>query len=118
MPDVVDDPAVTFGGVPHVRGLRPLVTSSLEQRPWLLPAVTFGLLVAFGAAVAVQFRASRREAAAVRAQAEFLTTVTHELKTPLASIRLLGEMLVEGRARGREAEYTACSPAKRGACRC
>jgi signal transduction histidine kinase len=105
VPDLVDDPAATCGGVPHVRGLRPLVTSSLEQRPWLWPAITFALLLAFGAAVTVQFRAARREAAAVRAQADFLTTVTHELKTPLASIRLLGEMLVEGRARGREADY-------------
>jgi signal transduction histidine kinase len=31
--------------------------------------------------------------------------VTHELKTPLAGIRLLGEMLAEGRARGREQDY-------------
>jgi signal transduction histidine kinase len=105
VPDVVDDATATFGGVPHLRGLRPLNTSSLEQRPWLLPAITFGLLVAFGAAVWFQFRAARREAAAVMAQAEFLTTVTHELKTPLASIRLLGEMLLEGRAKGREGEY-------------
>lgn len=105
VPDVVDDAAATFAGVPHLRGLRPVNTSSLEQRPWLLPAVTFGLLVAFGAALWFQFRAARREAAAVQAQAEFLTTVTHELKTPLASIRLLGEMLLEGRAKGREGDY-------------
>ena len=36
-----------------------------------------------------------------------MTGVTHELKTPLAAIRLLAEMLSEGRARDREAEYHA-----------
>ncbi|MBL8725719.1 MAG: HAMP domain-containing histidine kinase, partial [Planctomycetes bacterium] len=52
-------------------------------------------------------RASAREGEALAAQAEFLTNVTHELKTPLAAIRLLAEMLAEGRAVGREAEYQA-----------
>ncbi len=48
----------------------------------------------------------RREAAAVRARAEFLTVVTHELKTPLAAIRLLAEMLVENRVPvGKTDEY-------------
>jgi two-component system phosphate regulon sensor histidine kinase PhoR len=50
-------------------------------------------------------RGARAEVRAARAQSEFLTTVTHELKTPLAGIRLLGEMLAEGRAKGREQDY-------------
>ncbi|MCC7062113.1 MAG: HAMP domain-containing histidine kinase [Planctomycetes bacterium] len=97
--------AQVFAGIPFVRGLRATADSALDQRPWLLPTLTLCLLVAFGLAVWQQFRAARREAAAVAAQAEFLTTVTHELKTPLASIRLLGEMLLEGRAVGRETDY-------------
>ncbi|MFO1076296.1 MAG: HAMP domain-containing sensor histidine kinase [Planctomycetota bacterium] len=99
------DPAAAFAGVPFVRGLVPTGASAAAQQRWLLPALTLALLAAFGLATAQQLRAQRREAAAVRAQAEFLTTVTHELKTPLASIRLLGEMLAEGRARGRETDY-------------
>ncbi|MCA8973206.1 MAG: HAMP domain-containing histidine kinase [Planctomycetes bacterium] len=97
--------AVTAMGIPFVAGLVPSREPAAIQRRWLLPATTLALLVAFGLTVAQSLRATRREAAAVRAQAEFLTTVTHELKTPLASIRLLGEMLVEGRAAGREREY-------------
>ncbi|MGB3968051.1 MAG: HAMP domain-containing sensor histidine kinase, partial [Planctomycetota bacterium] len=103
-PDVVPGTAAPFAGIPHLRGLRP-TAAAIGTRPWLLPAATFALLAAFALAVWQQFRASRREAEAVRTQAEFLTTVTHELKTPLASIRLLAEMLSEGRAAGREAEY-------------
>ncbi|MEO6594454.1 MAG: HAMP domain-containing sensor histidine kinase, partial [Planctomycetota bacterium] len=102
---VTNDGAPSFAGVPRLRGLRPSVGPSLGENAWLLPTSTLVLLCAFASAAWLQFRASRREAAAVRAQAEFLTTVTHELKTPLASIRLLGEMLAEGRAKGREAEY-------------
>ncbi|MBM4060560.1 MAG: HAMP domain-containing histidine kinase [Planctomycetes bacterium] len=104
-PEFGPDPAPGFGGVPFLRGVRPPGGDAPSTRPWLLPALAGGLLLAFGLATALQLRAARREAAAVRAQAEFLTTVTHELKTPLASIRLLGEMLAEGRARGREQDY-------------
>jgi two-component system phosphate regulon sensor histidine kinase PhoR len=39
----------------------------------------------------------RREVDLTAARARFLTNVTHELKTPLASIRLFAEMLLEGR---------------------
>ncbi|MCR9244258.1 MAG: HAMP domain-containing histidine kinase [bacterium] len=104
-PMVDDSPVPGFAAIPFVRGLQPASGWSRAEGRWLLPTLTLVLLAAFGLAVAQQLRAQRREAAAVRAQAEFLTTVTHELKTPLASIRLLGEMLVEGRARGRENDY-------------
>lgn len=52
-------------------------------------------------------RASRREIEAARAKSEFLAGVTHELKTPLASIRLYGELLEEGRIteEGKQKEY-------------
>lgn len=95
----------SFGDVPGLRGVVPSQAYAFADRPWLLPAITAALLLAFAGALWQQVRAMRRESAAVRTQAEFLTTVTHELKTPLASIRLLGEMLAEGRAKGREDEY-------------
>jgi len=40
-------------------------------------------------------RAAGREAQAARLKGEFLTTVTHELKTPLAGIRLVAELLAD-----------------------
>ncbi len=76
--------------------------------------VGFALVLAACAAVFVggliaMRRALRRETEALRARAEFLTSVTHELKTPLASIRLLAERLREGRVRGveKQQEYYA-----------
>jgi signal transduction histidine kinase len=105
--DAADATGTRFGDVPGVRGIlqpgRPAVPT------WLGPALTASLLalllLAFVLALRWQLRAGQREVAAARLQAQFLTTVTHELKTPLAGIHLLGEMLAEGRAAGREQEY-------------
>ncbi|MEZ6038024.1 MAG: HAMP domain-containing sensor histidine kinase [Planctomycetota bacterium] len=96
--------AASFTGVPGLRELRS-VTGMQGSPAWLVPAITALLLLGFAFAGVQQVRGARREAAAVAAQAQFLTTVTHELKTPLAGIRLLAEMLAEGRAPGREPEY-------------
>ncbi|MBK8980418.1 MAG: HAMP domain-containing histidine kinase [Planctomycetes bacterium] len=64
------------------------------------------LLAACGVALALALRATARavdrESLAVRSRADFLQSVTHELKTPLAAIRLLAERLAEGRVRGAE----------------
>jgi len=99
------DVGQTFAGLPGVGG----ITTPPRSSVWLQPALIGGLLVvlalAFSGAIRLRLRAARAEVAAVRTQSEFLTTVTHELKTPLAAIRLLGEMLADGRARGREADY-------------
>ena len=42
-------------------------------------------------------RAARASAAIASVRADFVATVTHELKTPLATIRAVGETLVRGR---------------------
>ncbi|MEZ6197288.1 MAG: HAMP domain-containing sensor histidine kinase [Planctomycetota bacterium] len=57
--------------------------------------VALGLL--FVVTLFTTLRALRQEARAAATRADFTTSVTHELKTPLASIRLLAEMLEEDR---------------------
>ena len=102
------DLQTTFAGVPGLRGIGAL-DEQPQEPPWLRPLLLGALLLvltfALALAVVVQLRGARAEVRAARTQSEFLTTVTHELKTPLAGIRLLGEMLAEGRAKGREADY-------------
>lgn len=96
---------VSVGAVPGIARLRPERRPGLASSAWLVPTLAGLLSVAFLLAFIQHRRAGRRETEAIRAQAQFLTTVTHELKTPLAGIRLLGEMLAEGRAKGRESDY-------------
>jgi len=55
------------------------------------------LLLAFGAGVVLVLRSLRREIVLARQQREFLSAVTHELRTPLASARLALQSLRLGR---------------------
>src|SRR5262249_36845581 len=53
-------------------------------------------------------RGAARERELARLKSDFVSTVSHELKTPLTSIRMFAEMLVEGVAgadRDRERHY-------------
>lgn len=83
------DRAVLAGAVLAVE---PTVVDAPGGRWWLIPLVV-GLAAVLGFALHRSLRALQRETDAARSRADFLTSVTHELKTPLASIRLLSEML-------------------------
>lgn len=71
----------------------PLPPPTLLARPAAVVTATLLLVLLFAGSAFFGLRALRREALAMRARADFLTGVTHELKTPVASIRLLAEVL-------------------------
>jgi signal transduction histidine kinase len=67
------------------------------QFQWVTPlSVVAFCAVLGGIALFVQARASRQQAALLGRQREFTTRVTHELKTPLAGIRVMAENLETG----------------------
>ena len=63
------------------------------------------LLLAFGAGVYLVLRALRREIVLARQQSEFLSAVTHELRSPLASARLHVQSLRLGRVAAEKREH-------------
>lgn len=63
---------------------------------WIAGALTL-LACVVGAGSWILVRTVRREMEVSRMKSEFVARVSHELKTPLASIRLFGEMLRDGR---------------------
>lgn len=87
--------------LPHLR-LGTVSLFEIERNPayrthfiWqILPILVAGLLGMF--AVFVRYTADRQERALRTRQQEFATRVTHELKTPLAGIRLMAENLEMG----------------------
>jgi len=74
-----------------------LVRMARRRRQWYMAVV----LVAVGAIFSglyFTFRSVSREVELARLKTEFVSNVSHELKTPLTSIRMFGEMLKLGRA--------------------
>lgn len=71
----------------------PLPDPSWLTRPATVASATGALVLVFATTLWLGWRAQRREALATRARAEFVTGVTHELKTPVASIRLIADVL-------------------------
>jgi signal transduction histidine kinase len=71
-------------------------------------ALTGGLVALLVIGLIATIRGAARERELARLKSEFVSTVSHELKTPLTSIRMFGEMLQQGVAgsdRDREARY-------------
>jgi len=85
--------------VAGVAGVVPAAAPSV-QPPWLFAALVAALGLLFSGALWSTLRGLREQARAQQAHSEFLTSVTHELKTPLASMRLFAELLAEGRVTG------------------
>jgi two-component system, OmpR family, phosphate regulon sensor histidine kinase PhoR len=92
------------GTVPGVEGFMLLMRPVTPPRGRLLAArglLWLGIATCLGALMLVQ-RALAREARAVAREKGFVASVTHELRTPVAAIRVLGEALADGTGDPRE----------------
>ena len=80
------------------------ITARLERMEdqWITPLVVIVICLILGfSALTVQVRASWKQRELLARQREFTTRVTHELKTPLAGIRIMAENLELGAFRDR-----------------
>lgn len=108
---VPDDPG-EFDSAPVVPGFavlraEPVPTTGFAAGPTGLAVLVAALAILCGGGTFLALRGARREAEATHLRGEFLTTVTHELKTPLAGIRLVSELLGDDHVRDepRRREY-------------
>jgi signal transduction histidine kinase len=73
------------------------VDADATRRAWIVGALLALLLAGGGTAVLLTLRAARREADAGRARSDFLARVGHDLRTPVARVRLFAETLADGK---------------------
>lgn len=78
-----------------------LAANEGAQRTLVVAAITSLLLAV---AVFLSVRAARESAALAEMRSDFVATVTHELKTPIATIRAVSETLASGRVGGVDAQ--------------
>lgn len=81
------------------------VYADMRQRQNLSMAILVfvAALLVFGSYITV--RIVRRELEIARMRADFVSTVSHEFRSPLTGIRQLGEMLLDGRAVDEEKQH-------------
>lgn len=74
-----------------------LTQNIIRRRSWIYGIATVLLLLAMFLGVALIIRDSAREKHLARLRSDFISNVTHELKTPLTSIYMFAETLLLGR---------------------
>jgi signal transduction histidine kinase len=101
---------IRIDGTPWVLQVWPgrpdAILADIKQKQALSMAMLgfVAVLLAFGSYITV--RIVRRELEIGRLRADFVSTVSHEFRSPLTGIRQLGEMLLEGRVVDREKQQS------------
>ena len=81
-----------------------LIKDIVNRRSWIYGIASILLLVAMLLGVALILRDIAREKHLARLRSDFISNVTHELKTPLTSIRMYAESLMMGRIKSSTAQ--------------
>ncbi len=80
-------------------GSEDLVNDLIKRRSWIYGVASVLLLVAMCLGVVLILRDIAREKYLARLRSDFISNVTHELKTPLTSIRMYAESIIMGRVK-------------------
>jgi len=81
-----------------------LIDDIVSRRAWIYGIASLLLLGAMMLGVVLILRDIAREKHLARLRADFISNVTHELKTPLTSIRMYAESLILGRVKSLEGQ--------------
>jgi len=90
-----------FPALPHWKvalsdGRGRSIAQLVARDRWTYGALVAGMLAVMATGVVLTLRASSRATQLARAKTDFVSSVSHELKTPLALIRMFGETLESG----------------------
>lgn len=80
----------------------PTLIWATRSADWIF-LVTTAIAMTLGVSLVFTYQAMRANAALAELRSDFVSTVTHELRTPLATIRAVGDTLVKGRVTSAEA---------------
>ena len=80
----------------------PTLIWATRSADWTLLAITV-IAMTLGVSLVFTFQAVRANVALAELRSDFVSSVTHELRTPLATIRAVGDTLVKGRLASAEA---------------
>ena len=72
------------------------ISQLVARERWTYGALVAGMLAVMAVGITLTVRASARATELARARSDFVSNVSHELKTPLALIRMFGETLESG----------------------
>jgi signal transduction histidine kinase len=72
------------------------VADLVQRERWMYGTLIAAMVLMLIGGISLTLRVSSREAELVRLKSEFVSNVSHELKTPLALIRMFGETLESG----------------------
>ena len=97
---------VEFAAYVTARDLQHQV-SRAQRRVRILRAAGVTVALAISLAALAVLRALKATANLLSLRSTFVASVSHDLRTPVASVALMAENLRTGHARGREAEYAA-----------
>jgi signal transduction histidine kinase len=79
--------------------------AGLRRKQGLYTAMLSIMVALLGFGGYLTARTVKRELEIARMRADFVSTVSHEFRSPLTGIRQLGEMLLEGRVKGEEKQH-------------
>ncbi|MFT4542483.1 MAG: signal transduction histidine kinase [Planctomycetota bacterium] len=93
---LIKEPADRDLGLLQVRDSTAQLESQFKRRAWWFSGVSLMMIVSLSIGMGLLVRSVQSSQAEARRTENFVAAVTHELRTPIAAVKMYGEMLRDG----------------------